>query len=142
MDLINQLTIPRGDLRYLQFKQDVACLSTDLVGDWVCTRGERVNGKWRVQKADLYDRTKMPAIGVLISKSTPTVGVMQVIGPCTLFTGLDYTQQVAWLGPAGLQYSLPSAGPSGYAIIQRLGKPMASDIFWITGSLEMLERTS
>lgn len=142
MDLLNQLTIPRADLRYLRFTQEVACLTGDQILDWVCIRDDKINGKWRVEKADIYDRTKMPAVGVLISKSTPTVGVIQTIGPCSAFGGLDWTKTVAWLGASGLQYIMPSTGPSGYSIVQRIGKPIASDIFWVTGTLELYEKTS
>jgi hypothetical protein len=131
-----------GDVRWLVYKQDVACLASDSVGDWMCTRGDRVNGKWRVHKADPRDIDKMPAIGVLISKSTPTVGVMQIMGPCESFTSLDYTKPLAWLGDSGLQYMPPIANSGGYVMAQKLGKPMANNIFWITGSLEMIKRTN
>jgi hypothetical protein len=130
-----------GDIRYLLYKQDVACLSTDSVGDWLCTRGDRINEKWRVQKADPFDINKMPAIGVLISKTTPTVGTMQVIGPCKeIFSDLDCSKPVAWLGSTGIQYSLPDVGNNEFVMIQRLGKAMAKDIFWVSGSLEMIKR--
>ncbi|PNX51468.1 MAG: hypothetical protein BV456_03130 [Thermoplasmata archaeon M8B2D] len=129
-----------GDVRWLVYKQDVACLSSDSIGDWMCIRGDRVNGKWRVQKADPRDIDKMPAVGVLISKATPTVGVIQLMGPCELFTSLDYTKPIAWLGDYGLQYTPPIANHGGYVMAQKIGKPMANNIFWINGTLEMIKR--
>lgn len=129
-----------GDFKYLSYKQDVACLFSDSIGDWLCVRGDRINGKWRVEKADPENIDKMPAIGVLISKSTPTVGVMQMIGPCNIFTGLDYSKPTAWLGSSGIQYTLPIPGAGNYIIAQKIGKAVASDIFWISGSLEHFRR--
>ena len=88
MHLRNPVTVAQGDTRYLRYLQDVACLTGDVIGNCVCIRGDRVNGKWRVQTADPEDVTKMPALGILISKSTPTVGVVQLFGPCESFSGL------------------------------------------------------
>ena len=114
--IANPLTIPRGDYRYLRYRRNVTCLAGDSIEDWVCRRGDPVNGVWVVEKVDIYDRTKMPAVGVLISKATSTTGVIQIEGECDIFSGLDTTKQVAWLGTSGIQYTLPTPGPSDYAI--------------------------
>lgn len=118
----------------------VACLNGDSVQDFVCIRGDRVNGKWRVEKADPDDEAKMPAIGVLISKSTPTVGIIQTAGPCTLFSGLDYAKPMYHLSTTGIQSSLPSVGVGGYVMVQQIGKPVASDVLWLTNDLRMVKR--
>lgn len=118
----------------------VACLSSDTVGDFVCIRGERVNGKWRVEKANPEDQTKMPSVGVLVSKSTPTVGIMQLVGPCTLFTGLDFTKPAYHLWSSGIQSGLPPIGPGGYVMVQQVGKPVSSDILWLSNDTRMVKQ--
>lgn len=112
--------------------QPVECLSTDLVGDFVCTRGDRTGNFWRVQKGDPEDEALMPVKGVIVSKSSTVEAIIQVSGPCTLFSGLDYSKPSYHLGTAGIQYSLPNPGPSGYVMVQRVGTPVASDILWLT----------
>lgn len=139
MPLINPLTVPRGDLRYMRITYEVVCEATDAVNDWVYIKGDRSGQRLTVEKADIYDRTKMPAIGVLTQKDTSTTGLVQIIGRYSGFSGLDVTKQVAWLGAAGIQYTLPTPGPSDYAIVQRIGLPIAADLFWISGSLELYE---
>jgi hypothetical protein len=139
MPIINPLTIPRGDRRYMRIAYEVECEATDAVNDWVYIKDDLSGQRWVVEKADIYDRTKMPAIGVLIEKTTSTTGLVQVIGRYDGFSGLDYTKLTAWLGSSGIQYTLPTPGPSDYAIVQRIGKPIASDVFWIAGSLELYE---
>jgi hypothetical protein len=141
--LVNPLTIPRADLRYLRQYKEVACLSTDTVGDWVCKRGEVVNGKLRVQRTDPQDIGKMPAIGVLVSKVTPTVGVIQIYGLCEIFTGLDIGRTVYFLGVDGRLSSIqPVIGPGGYSLVQFLGTPVASNVLQINngGSLNLIKR--
>ena len=141
MELRNPFTLFQGDARYLRYTHEVACLSSDVVGDPVCIRDERINGKWRVEKADPYDNAKMPAIGILISKSTPTVGVVQMFGPVEgIFTGLDFTKPSYIVGPTGIQLAAPPAGPGGFAWVQHLGKAVASDILFLFGTITMLKR--
>lgn len=142
--LVNPLTIPRADLRYLRQYKEVACLSTDTVGDWVCRRDEPINGKLRVHRADPQDIEKMPAIGVLVSKSTPTVGIIQIYGFCEIYTDLDLSQTVYFLGVDGrLSTTQPVLGVDGYAFVQFLGSPVASEILLLNhgGSLNMIKKT-
>ena len=142
MVLQNQLTVFRGDYRYIKRFQDVACLSGDAVGQLMCIREQPVNGKWRVQRADPQDELKMPAIGVLVSKSTPTVGVMQWIGPIEgVYTGLDIDKKAWWVGNGGTPSSShPIVGVAGYAFAQQIGVPVASDVFLLNVSLNMFKK--
>ena len=141
LDLLNPLTQYGGDHRYVKYTQDVACLSTDAVGKPMCIRGDRVNGKWRVEQANPTLDGKMPAIGILISKSTPTVGVIQLFGPVVdIFTGLDFTKPSYMVGETGIQDTAPAPGGGGYAWVQHIGKPVASDVLLLLGDLSMLKR--
>lgn len=141
--MINQLTIPRGDLRYLRQYREVACLTSDAIGDWVCVRDDLINDKLRVEKANPQDIAKMPAIGVLVSKSTPMVGIIQMYGICEIYSGLDLLQPVYFIGVDGrLSAIQPVVGPLGYAYVQMIGSPVASDLLQINngGSLNLIKR--
>lgn len=141
MELRNPLSVAIADARYARIYQDVACLSSDSVGDPMCIRGERVNGKWRVERADPTNEAKMPAIGILVSKSTPTVGVVQLFGPVmNIFTGLDLSALSYMVGTSGIQPTPPLPGPGGYVWVQHIGKPVASDILLLLGDLWMMKR--
>ena len=121
--------------------QPVACLATDTVGKWMAIRGDRVNGKWRVERADPRDETKMPAVGVLVSKSTPTVGVMHMFGPLRdFYLGLNFGKSY-FIGDNGvLSETLPTVLPGGYALVQKVGESMSSDLLWVAGDLGVIKR--
>ena len=114
----------------------VACLAADDVGDWMHIRGDQTTtGRWRVEKADCFDETKMPAVGILISKSTPTTGIMRRVGPVDEFTGLDFTKHY-FVGPAGSMVNPAPTPPSGtYVVVQRVGIPVDPDIIYLTGEI-------
>lgn len=103
-------------------------------------RDEPIGDKWRVQTADPYDLTKMPAVGILISKSTPTVGVIQVVGQCDI-AGLDWNKFGYYVGTDGSPvWPKPSASgsPSGMLYLQIIGKSVSSDILYLDGNLSIL----
>lgn len=142
LELLNALTVARGDTLYLRYIHDVACLNSDSVGNSLCIRGERINGKWRVQTADPCDTSKMPAIGVLISKSTPTVGKMQIMGPVlNIFTGLT-PGKIYHVNLPILTIAPPLPGGLGYSMAQMFGYAAASDILILTGNVLMTKLIS
>lgn len=112
----------------------VACLITDVVGSPVTIRDEPINGKWRVQTADPSDISKMPAVGVLISKSTPTVGVAKVQGTCDVFTGLT----------PGVNYMVGAGGtvietvPGGSYWGQHVGVAVSPTTLMLNGNSNMI----
>jgi hypothetical protein len=125
------------------YRQAVACLAADEVGKLMSIRDDRVNGKWRVQTSDPHVFSKMPAMGVLISKSTPTVGIMQMNGPCDIFTGLNYMRSAYFVGINGnIATGPPAVGGGGFSFVQSIGKPVASDILWLSGNLHIIKRRS
>jgi len=133
MRLVNQLTVPRGDVRYIRKEREVACLSTDSVGDWVCRRDViTATGRLRVTRANPQDIDFMPAIGLLVEKSTPTTGIIQMFDITDYYTGLDLGQPVYFLGVDGrLSYTKPVIGPLGYVFIQIIGSPVSDDLLLI-----------
>lgn len=112
--------------------KEVACLVDDAVGNCVCIRDERVNGKWRVETANPTDDTKMPAVGILISKSTPTVGVMQLIGVCDLFTEMTPNQPLLVGQNGELAETIPSLSTGEYFWAQQIGVAVATDLLMLS----------
>lgn len=110
----------------------------------MCTRDEMINGKLRVHRADPQDIDKMPAIGVLVSKSTPTVGIIQLYGLCEVYSGLDLSQTVYFLGTDGrISDTQPIVGLGGYSFIQLLGTPVSSGILQINnGGMNMIKKVA
>jgi hypothetical protein len=66
------------------------CTAAESVGDFVCIADDPPNGLDVVAKADPSDFAKMPAVGVIISKSSPTHCLVQWLGETpNIFTGLS-----------------------------------------------------
>lgn len=66
------------------------CTAAEAVGDFVCIADDPPNGLDVVAKADPSDFNKMPAVGVIISKSTPTECLVQWHGETpNIFSGLS-----------------------------------------------------
>jgi len=66
------------------------CTAAESVGDFVCIADDPPNGHDLVGKADPANFAKMPAVGVIISKSSPTRCLVQWLGETpNIFTGLS-----------------------------------------------------
>lgn len=66
------------------------CTDTESVGDFVCIANDPPNGHDLVGKANPADFTKMPSVGVVISKSSPTQCLVQWFGETpNIFSGLS-----------------------------------------------------
>lgn len=89
-----------------------------------------VAGRYQVTRADPTDRAKMPVIGVIISKSTPTVCRVQLQGRLqSVFTGL-MPSCVYFCGTDGeiaseTDPTYPPTGGTSY--FQQVGVALASD---------------
>jgi len=74
------------------------CTAAESVGDFVCIVDDPPNGVDLVGKADPGDFNKMPAVGVIISKSSPTDCRVQWMGETpNIFSGLS-SGEVYYLG--------------------------------------------
>lgn len=114
---------------------EVACLSGDGVGNIMSIRDVKTPaGRWRVQTADCTDGSKMPGVGILISKASGTTGIMQVYGEVgSIFAGLDVTKRY-FVGPSGtLVNPPPTPGVGSIVYVQKFGFPVASDVLYLPG---------
>jgi len=121
--------------------KEVACLSGDTIGNCMRIRDVRVNGKWRVETADPSDRAKMPAVGVLISKSTPTVGIVQLFGVVDLFTEMVPGQPLLVGFNGELLDEIPTLAPGEYFWAQQIGVAVSNDLLMMPGVSSMTRYT-
>jgi len=113
------------------------CLSTDAVGDFVCVTGDMVAGRYQAEKADVTNRAKMPAWGVIESKSAATDCAVRYRGIAAgLYTGLT---------PGGLYFvgldsrpvlGIASIPPRGFR--QHVGVAIAEDSLLLERATEMI----
>jgi len=120
----------------------IACLVSDAVGDIMCIRDiQTVTGRWRVQKAEPTSGDKMPGIGVLIRKDTPTTGVMRILGDVTgIFSGMSVLEDY-YVGASGsLVNPAPAPDPGESVWVQKFGFPVSGDVLRLTGESWMVLR--
>jgi hypothetical protein len=146
VDLLNPLTIYRGDLRYIRITRPVDCLAGDAAGDPVYLRADIAGGQWQVGAADPDDYSKMPSVGVLISKATATTGQVQTFGPVSgvyseLLVGRAYyviSGGVSPVEPAGIKQAIGISTDSGELFLP--GNMSGASMF--DASTILVERTT
>lgn len=111
----------------------VICLAGDAPGDCLYVTGPEVGGALQVAKADLSTIAKMPAIGVLLSKATPTSGVAVLSGFFTPGFALTPNARM-WIGPTGV---LVGTRPAAPAFLQVMGRAVDAARVLISPSTEM-----
>lgn len=118
--------------------REVNCLAGDVVGNCVYISGDKVGERWQVATADPTDAAKMPAVGVLVSKQTSTTGMIQLFGPCDLFTDMTPGQAVLVGQNGDLLDEVPSIPAGDFFWAQQIGVAAASDILLLSGSQRMM----
>lgn len=94
----------------------VTCSPTDQVGDFVYAVADGT-----VAKADITDWDKMPAIGCIISKTSPTQCTVQTANIVSLYSGLS-VGKVYFLGPNGRPVvPRPVPAPGSSIFLQSVG---------------------
>ena len=138
LEHLNPLSQYRADERYLIKIKEVACLASDDVGSPVAIRDVRVNGKWRVETADPFDEDKMPAIGIMVEKTTPTVGKVLLFGPCDIFTGMTPGKALLVGSGGNLLEAVPSLIAGQYFWAQQIGHAVSDDLLMLPGNPTMI----
>jgi len=96
------------------------CPATDAIGDFVRISADDVADIFQVSKVDITDASTMPAIGLIISKSSATRCFVLTFGVYET-TGLVPGQRY-WVGFDGqLTGSLPIPPSPGTAVAQAIG---------------------
>lgn len=102
------------------------CLAGDAVGACVYVTGASVAGVMQVATCDPADETKMPAVGIIVSKPGATSATVQrfAVADLTGSAAVLVPGNRAWVGFTGLPVTtapLPGASPSGYVMLQTVG---------------------
>jgi hypothetical protein len=142
MDLLNQLSIARAVSLFPRTKLEANCLSTDFVGHCVYITGPVAGELYQVTTADPLDgATKMPSLGIIISKSSPTQCVVQVAGEMNgVVTGLT-PNKVVFVSSAGVLTHVPPTPPVGVlAYIQSMGIATSTDRVLVQPDFSIIKR--
>lgn len=93
------------------------CLAGDAIGNFVYVTGPEVSGLPQVSTVDVTDASKVPAVGVIVEKSTATRCVVQVIGETSIFTTVPGDRY--FISTSGTATNVPPT-PSGSDLYQQL----------------------
>lgn len=104
---------------------DVAanCLSGDAVDDLVFISGPPIAGALQVEKIDIDDGAKMPGVGVIIAKSSPTDCIVRMSGEHDISTNTLTPGNIVYASESGTLTTTPPPRPSlsNSRYIQRIG---------------------
>lgn len=141
MDLLNALSVPRGLATFPRKWLRANCQPTDSVGDCVYISSEYSGGLYQVSKADPSDYSKMPAVGVIISKASAITCKVQFLGEMNgIYTGLTLRKPLFVGADARLTSTPPVAPVSGYAFVQNMGMAAGSTRVILVPNFFMVKR--
>jgi hypothetical protein len=141
MELLNALSRARALALFTLKWFEADCLATDALGDCVYITGDAVGDRYQVTKADPTDYSKMPAVGVIVSKVSATQCRVQFIGELVdIYSGLT-VRKTAFVGLDGrIAESPPIPAPVGYAFSQTLGTVIDSGRILLTPNFHMIKQ--
>jgi hypothetical protein len=120
--------------------REAECTAAESVGDFVCIVDDPPNGYDVVAKADPADVDKMPAVGVIISKSTPTECLVQWYGETPdIFTGLASGKEY-FVGSDSRIATLPPTPTTVPLFTQFMGVATAPTRFYLRPNDRMVRR--
>ena len=114
------------------------CPSGLVVKDFVYITGPAISGIYQVARADVTDYNKLPAVGVVIEKPTPTTCKIQWQGEVTVFTGLT-PHKVYFLATTGQITDVPPS-PVTNLYVQTVGTALDVGVLLISPQLVLTKR--
>jgi hypothetical protein len=116
------------------------CSAAESVGDFVCIVADPPNGHDLVGKADPSDFAKMPAVGVIISKSSPTDCLVQWLGETpNIFSGLS-SGEVYFVGADARIAEVPPVPTTVPLFTQFMGVATAPSRLYLRPNDHMVKR--
>lgn len=111
------------------------CLGTDRVGDCVYPSGAPVGGVVQVTRCDPYDYATLPAIGIIVSKSTSTNCVVQYGGILPgVYGGLERPLPVFLASDGGLTHAVPTPDIGRPVWLQHMGSAVGESVIALNPS--------
>jgi hypothetical protein len=103
------------------------CIGTDLVGDFVYISGAAVGGLYTATRCDPLNPSTMPAVGVIVSKSSTVRCFVQALGELGTGGGMTPGGRF-WIGLDGqLDSSPPVPGAGELVVAQVVGVALDAD---------------
>jgi len=109
--------------------QDANCTASDNAGDLIYITGPDIGGKPQVARADATANSKMPVVGMIVSKSSATECVIRSLGETSLLSGLTPGKYYFVTATGGVALT-PPAGP-GTRYAQTVGVALSTNKFWV-----------
>ena len=118
---------------------DAACPSYVNVRQLVRISGPPVGGVRQVDLVDPSNSSKMPAIGVVVEKSSPTQCLVQIIGEVNggLFSGLTPNGRYFVGADAYIVFPPPAPAPGGYMMVQIVCVAVAPSVLLVEPNFAM-----
>lgn len=105
------------------------CQPTDEVRDVVRISADAVGGVYQVGKLDITSSAAELALGVIISKASPTRCTVQVGGQMAgIYTGLDAGKPLFVGGDAKLTHVVPIHPATGIKWVHFIAQALSSDV--------------
>ena len=141
MRLGNDLSIPRALYLFQKKRVHALCSAADTVGKCVHISDDSIGDDYQVRTADPGDIGTMPAIGVIVSKSSPTECLVFVLGEMKdTYSGLT-PGRVMFVGDDGSLVEVPPVPPLGGSVfVQTMGATFGSDTVMLNPSFSMVKR--
>ena len=142
MELLNELTVARAQGLFQQKTFAANCLVTDIVGKCVYITGPDVAGVYQVSTAEPRDgATKMPAVGIIIEKSSATDCLVQVTGEMKgVVSGFSAGRPLFVAVDGSLTHVIPTALAGQYAYIQSMGVALTGNSLLVDPDISIIKR--
>lgn len=113
------------------------CAPGDLIGNLVYVSGPVAGGRYTVRSADTTDWSKMPVMGMIVSKEDPWHADVRYQGPVSgLYTGLT-PGKICFLGTDSRIVLTP---PTGEVYVQKVGIVLDADVVLVAPDLTITKR--
>jgi hypothetical protein len=115
------------------------CSSAEAVGDFVYLT-DYISGRDQVRWADPKDYSKLPAVGAIISKSSPTRCLVQWMGETPeIYTGLA-PGEIYFLGLNGKAVVTPPAAATVPVFVQPIGIALSDKKMYVRTESNLTRR--
>lgn len=138
---IERVDSPADDSQFAKGRYFRAnCQPADALNNCVRITGITL-GTPDVTTVDVFDKTKMPAVGIIVEKTTTTDCLVQVVGLVETLSGVIIGKRYFIDGAGFPTASMPTPSLGGIACVQTLGVGYDSDILLLEPNYNLMIRT-
>lgn len=121
---------------------NATCTAGDYVGNFVSVAGQAIGGVYQVISADITNSYTMPAIGMIISKTSANTCIVQRFGSAyTNLSSLTAGKRcfVGYDSKPTLTPPNPTLSSSGYCVVQSVGVAVSVDTIEIIPNINIIK---